>query len=66
MKTVEVIEPFTGYPDGKERSFRVGEEANLPDDFADLIVAKGHAREPEAAPASPPAHDMTEKRSRKS
>ncbi|MGQ4273396.1 hypothetical protein [Terrihabitans sp. B22-R8] len=45
MKTVHILEPFTGYPSGKKRAFAKGEEPELPNDFADLIVKKGHARE---------------------
>ncbi len=52
MKTVRITESFTGYPAGKKRSFRAGEEVELANDFADTIVGKGHGREIEA-PATP-------------
>jgi hypothetical protein len=48
MKTVHILEDFTGYPNGKdERHFAKGEQPDpeLSNEFADLIVAKGHARE---------------------
>lgn len=43
---VRIVEDFTGYPDGTDASrrlFRAGETPELPDTFAELIVAKGHA-----------------------
>lgn len=44
---IEVIEAFTGYPDGvKPRSFAKGERIgpdDLPADFITMIVNKGHA-----------------------
>ena len=48
MKTVEILEAFTGYPDGPEpRAFVAGEVLSIPDDvsadFAKLIVDKKHA-----------------------
>lgn len=49
MKTVEIIETFTGYPSGAKRSFAAGETVEVPNDFADLIIQKGHAREAKAA-----------------
>ena len=57
MKTVRITESFTGYPAGKKRDFTAGEEVELANDFADIIVGKGHAREIEApaAPAGKPA-----------
>ncbi len=45
MKTVVITEDFTGYPSGKKTAFVKGAEPSVPDTFADLIVAKGHARE---------------------
>ena len=45
MKTVHITEPFTGYPNGKDkRDFAVGEEPELSNEYADLIVGKGLAR----------------------
>ncbi len=45
MKTVVITESFTGYPNGKERSFTAGEEVEVANEFGDLIITKGHARE---------------------
>jgi hypothetical protein len=46
MKTVHILEPFTGYPNGKsKRDFAKGEEPELSNEYADLVIAKGHARE---------------------
>lgn len=44
MKTVQITETFTGYPNDKKRVFVEGEEPDLSDEYADLIVGKGHAR----------------------
>lgn len=54
MKTVRITEDFDAYPNGKDiRRFTRGEEPELANDFADLLVAKGLAKEPPAAePAS--------------
>lgn len=45
MKTVLIMETFDGYPAGKKVSFVAGTEETVSDAFADLIIAKGHARE---------------------
>lgn len=49
MARVRILISFTGFPDGtgeSERLFREGETADdLPEEFAALIVAKGHAVE---------------------
>lgn len=45
MKTVKILETFDGYPNGKRRTFVSGTEIEIAGDYADLIVAKGHARE---------------------
>lgn len=48
MKTVHILEAFTGFPAGSDvsaRSFSAGEIVDLEDDFAALIIAKGHAAE---------------------
>ena len=49
MKTVRIMEGFHAYPNGKRRDFSVGDEPELANDFADLIVGKGLAVEPEKA-----------------
>lgn len=54
MKTVTILQDFVGYPGGKKRAFKAGETVEVPNDFADLIVEKKHAREAakeEPAPA---------------
>lgn len=57
MRTIKAVEPFTGYPSGRKRSFEKGQEVEVPDDFADLVIGKGHAKEAEpkeeAAPVAP-------------
>lgn len=56
MRTVAILEDFTGYPSGKKTAFVKGAEPSVPDTFADLIVAKGHARDkvtPAPAKAEP-------------
>lgn len=54
MKTVEIVEPFTGYPEGRPRAFAAGETLSVPDDvpadYARLIVDKKHARWGKPAP----------------
>jgi hypothetical protein len=55
MKTVEITTAFTGYPNDKKRHFAKGEEPELANDFADMIIGKGLAREKPAAPAKPAA-----------
>lgn len=46
MKTVHITEPFAGYPNGKDkRDFTLGEEVELSNEYADLIVGKDLARE---------------------
>lgn len=65
MKTVVIIEDFTGYPSGKKTAFVKGTEPSVPDTFADLIIAKGHAREKvsekpaKPEPKAPLAKDST-------
>ena len=56
--TVRILEAFFGSPDGgRPRRFEAGEVySDLPDDFALLIVTKGHAErvsETEAVAAKP-------------
>ncbi len=51
-KAIEIVADFTGYPDDTDasrRSFKAGETPDdLPDAFADLLIAKGLARVSEA------------------
>lgn len=54
MKTVKILENFEGWPTGKAPvNYVAGEEVEVSNDFADLIVGKGHAKEvaTKAAPA---------------
>jgi hypothetical protein len=51
MKTVVILEDFTGYPAGRKTAFAKGAEVSVPDAFADLIVAKRHARDKVVSPA---------------
>lgn len=55
MKTVKILEDFTGYPAGKKASFAKGTEVSVSDAFADLIIAKGHAKEQDTPPTAPKA-----------
>lgn len=45
MKTVRILEGFHAYPNGKRREFAAGDEPELANDFADLLVGKGLADE---------------------
>ncbi len=62
MKTVAILQDFTGYPSGKKTAFAKGAEVSVPDAFADLIVAKGHARvKVTPAPAKPEPKPLANK-----
>lgn len=54
MRTVKIIDDFDGYPSGKRRTFTAGQEVEVPNDFADLIVGKGLAKEIEPKADEPP------------
>jgi hypothetical protein len=42
---VEIKENFSGYPDGKKRQDFVAEQVvEVPNDFAEMIISKGHAK----------------------
>lgn len=44
MTKVRILAPFEGYPDGATRTvYAAGQELDVPADFGDLIVTKGHA-----------------------
>ena len=46
MKTVQILSDFSSYPNGKdERAFRTGEEPELSNEHADLLIAKDLAKE---------------------
>lgn len=49
MKTIHILEDFEGYPHSapdksKRQRFVKGEEIEVSDDFAALVIGKGHAR----------------------
>ncbi|WP_173087372.1 hypothetical protein [Devosia sp. 1635] len=54
MKTVAILAGFTGYPNGKKRHFAQGEEPEIADAYADMIVGKSLAREVPAKPSTKP------------
>ncbi len=42
---IEITEAFSGWPEGEERAFTVGERpADLTREYEALLVQKGHAR----------------------
>lgn len=46
MSTLRILETFTGYPAGVRRTFTIGDVIDVEDvgqEFADLIITKGHA-----------------------
>jgi ribosomal protein L9 len=45
MKSVEIIDTFDGYPASKKVSFTKGEIVEVSDSYADILVAKGLAKE---------------------
>lgn len=48
MIKVEILETFTGFPDGTEASstrYEKDAKLELHDEFAALIIGKGHARQ---------------------
>lgn len=44
MREIQILAGFTGYPNGKKRAFSPGVE-NVAEDYADLLVEKGLAKE---------------------
>ncbi|WP_132254737.1 hypothetical protein [Methylobacterium segetis] len=51
MKTVRILSDFDSYPNGKDRrSFLRGEEPELSNEHADLLIGKGLAED--TAPAA--------------
>lgn len=61
MKTVTILETFDGYPAGEKRRFVAGETPGLEDAYADLLIAKGLAADPNKA--TPPKASKAEKQS---
>lgn len=62
MKTVHITEAFDGYPHGakqgsKRHSYAVGDEPEVSNEFADLIIGKGLAREKPAETRATPRHE---------
>jgi len=50
MKTIIALEDFTGYPQGakegsKRHDFERGDELEVSEAFAELVIGKGHAKE---------------------
>lgn len=53
---VQILESFSGYPDGEKRAdFEAGTSADVNEEFGKMIIAKGHAKAaaPEKAPKQP-------------
>lgn len=56
MKTVTILSDFSSYPNGKdERAFKTGEEPELSNEHADLLIAKGLAKEAKGTTKAVPA-----------
>lgn len=56
MKTVTILSNFSSYPNGKdERVFKTGDEPELSNEHADLLIAKGLAREAKGSTKAAPA-----------
>lgn len=56
MKTVTILSDFSSYPNGKdERAFRAGDEPELSNEHAELLIAKGLARETKSTTKAAPA-----------
>lgn len=54
MKTVQILSDFSSYPNGKdERAFRTGEEPELSNEHAELLIGKGLAKEVKATTKEP-------------
>jgi hypothetical protein len=50
VKTIIILEDFTGYPQGAKQGslrqeFEKGQEIEVTDAFAELVIGKGHAKE---------------------
>ncbi|CAH1661691.1 conserved hypothetical protein [Hyphomicrobiales bacterium] len=54
-ETVEIIQTFDAYPEGRKRTFLKGETPSLDADFARSLKAMGLARAVKAKPAPKPA-----------
>ena len=57
---IRINEAFEGYPDGTDKSrtfYKAGQVVEVPDEFAKLVIGKGHATAdaPAAAAAVVPA-----------
>ncbi|ACL59904.1 hypothetical protein [Methylobacterium nodulans] len=53
MKTVKILETFEGWPGKTPVRYVAGQEVAVSNEFADLIVGKGHAQEVTSARAAP-------------
>lgn len=70
MRTVRITESFSGFPQGGKEGekpvlFTAGEEVEVSNTFADLIVGKGHAREVTPVTAEEPAEKPSSRRASK-
>lgn len=55
MKTITPTGSFDGYPSGNLRKFVEGVQAEVPDDYADILIGKGLATDLGAASTSSPS-----------
>lgn len=63
MKTVTILSDFSSYPNGKdERAFRDGETPELSNEHADLLIAKGLAREAKGTTKAAPTPAASDKK----
>ncbi|ACL58948.1 hypothetical protein [Methylobacterium nodulans] len=58
MKTVKILESFEGWPTGQAPvRYVAGQQVEVSNEFADLIVGKGHAKEVISAKAAPASEE---------
>ncbi len=67
MKNVQITKDFEGYPNGsgegiKRSYFKIGEEHSLKDDYADLVIKEGLAKEVKKAPKEEPKETVKEEK----
>lgn len=71
MRTIKITKTFDGYPNGKtKQTFLAGEEIEVSDAYAKLILDKGYGTEkasagPQASHPTEPAKDSAGKASKK-
>lgn len=44
MKTIVMLEAIEAYPNGQREFYAAGATLSFDDDYADLLIAKGHAK----------------------